>query len=281
MTKINDRIKKFAKEDDKIRSLIETGRRVNPLINSQDEIDYHYVFGVHDLVDFKDPRYIEEVFNDLLLIRKSDKVSYSNKINPNNVNYNIVLDDISKVTLFFIEENTMQEYINQDTQSKIIMDKDDLLVGNPTRSDVYFRQAKPSRTDFETACSDIFMYSLVVAKALYRNEELYAMKMFLNVIYALDRMTSYYIGCNYNFSVNVGYNFEYIKTYLSEDHYKRYLQAYPTPYIDDLWKKLFNACELFRKEGLYVAESLGYEYPKKADRDILKKIRDIKSRSFN
>lgn len=281
MAKIDERIIKFARDDDKIRSLIETGRRLNPSIKSRDEIDYHYVFGVHDLLDFKDPRYVEDIFEDLLLIRKADKISYSNKINPNNVNYNLVLDDISKVSLFFIEANTMQEYINQDSLSNILIDKDDLLVGNPTKSDVYFRQAKPSKNDFNTACSDIFMYSLVVAKALYRNEDLYAMKMFFNIIYALDRMTGFYIGCNYNFSVNIGYNFEYIKTYLTEEHYKRYLETYPSPFIEDLWEKLFKACELFRKEGLYVAENLGYEYPKKADRDIMKKIRDIKLKSYS
>ncbi|WP_297810091.1 aminoglycoside 6-adenylyltransferase [uncultured Finegoldia sp.] len=271
----------FSKKDDDIRSLVETGRRLNPSIERDENSDYHFVLGVSDLEKYKDSHIIENMFGDVLMLEKSDKLTYTNKINPHNVSYTIILDDITKIRIFFIKENSMQSYINEDSQADILLDKDQVLVGNSTKSDVCFRQMKPTRSEFESLVNQMFINSLNVAKGLYRKEEIYAIHMFNNVRDNVDKMTGYYIGTNYDFNVNIGYNYEYIKTYLQKEHYERYLETYPLPELENLWSTLFKSCELFRKQGLYVADILGYEYPKRIDRDIMQKIRDIWQRSYN
>ncbi len=278
---IKDKVMEFANSNEEVRSLIETGRRQNPSIRSYENNDYHYVFGVSDFEKFKDSHFISTLFDDCLMLQKSDKLSYTNKINPNNVSYTIVLNDITKIRIFFIKDNTVQDYINQDSQSEILLDKDQVLVGNITKSDVYFRLPKPTRSEFESIVNEMFISALNVAKGLYRKEEIYAIHMFANVRENVDKMTGHYIESNYDYSVNIGYNYEYIKTYLQEDHYKKYLETYPLPELENLWNTLFSSCELFRKEGLSVAEALGYEYPKRVDRDIMQKIREIWQRAYN
>ena len=138
----------FSKKDDDIRSLVETGRRLNPSIERDENSDYHFVLGVSDLEKYKDSHIIENMFGDVLMLEKSDKLTYTNKINPHNVSYTIILDDITKIRIFFIKENSMQSYINEDSQADILLDKDQVLVGNSTKSDVCFRQMKPTRSEF-------------------------------------------------------------------------------------------------------------------------------------
>ena len=278
---IKGKVIEFSKQNEEVRSLIETGRRLNPSIKKNENTDYHFVFGVSDFEKFKDSHFIESLFGDVLMLEKSDKLTYTNKINPHNISYTIILDDISKIRIFFIKENTMQAYINEDSQSEILLDKDQVLVGNSTKSDVCFRQLKPTKHEFESLVNQMFINSLNVAKGLYRKEEIYAIQMFYHVRENVDKMTGYYIGSNYDFNVNIGYNYEYIKTYLPKEHYERYLETYPLPELENLWSTLFKSCDLFRKQGLHVAELLGYEYPKRVDRDIMQKIRDIWQRSYD
>ena len=91
---IKGKVIEFSKQNEEVRSLIETGRRLNPTLKKDENTDYHFVLGVSDFEKFKDSHFIESLFGDVLMLEKYDKLTYTNKINPHNISYTIILDDI-------------------------------------------------------------------------------------------------------------------------------------------------------------------------------------------
>ncbi|MDO5755515.1 MAG: aminoglycoside 6-adenylyltransferase [Tissierellia bacterium] len=268
----------FGQDHQDIESLLQTGERNNPNGKKDHLMDYQFVFGVKDPSEFQDPHFLEEIFGQSLLMQKQDGLLFVNKVTKDHVGYTLILDDITKITISFLPQDQMQEYIQMDSLSKILINKDDLLVGNNNQTDISYRQLRPTKKEFNHCCNQFFIEALNVAKGLYRGEIIYAIKTFSEIRETVDQMTSFYIGAHYDFKVSIGERYKYIKNYLEPEHYQRYLETYPLPDRDYLWRALFNACMLFRKEGLEVARILNYEYPKLADREIIQNIRNIYSK---
>lgn len=265
----------YGQKEDNIRSMIQTGQRVNPMVAEDGLMDFEIVYGVNDLEAVKDYRAIDLLFQEILLLEKKDDFRFFNKNMGDNVTYHIVLDDITRLKLTYLKANTIQSYIDSDSLAKILMDKDELLRGNTHYTDVKYRIQKPAEEEFVSCCNDFYLTALNIAKGLYRDEVVYAIQIWQILRKKVDQMTSYYIGTEYDFKVSVGMHYEHIKTYLKPDHYDAYLETYTLPEREKIWSSLFKTASLFRKEGLYVAEKMGFEYPKRADRDIMKKIREI------
>ena len=269
------KLMEFAIENESIKCMIETGDRTNPNVKKDELYDYVIIYGVEDLKEFRNSRKIEEYFGSLLTLQKKEGMQFLKKFYQNSLRYILVLDDITKLDITFILYNEAQEYLDKDSLAKILLDKEDLLEGKEELSEATYRQHRPTREEFLNCCSNFFVTSLNIGKGLYHDKVLCSTNIYMEAKKYLDEMTAYYIGCNYNFGVNVGQHYEHFKTYLPEDHYEKYLEIYPQPDRDKLWTNLFQLCMLFRKEALVVAEKLNYDYPKEADRDIIKKLREI------
>lgn len=269
------KLMEFAIENESIKCMIETGDRTNPNIKKDELYDYVIIYGVEDLKEFRNSRKIEDYFGSLLTLQKKEGMQFLKKFYQNSLRYILVLDDITKLDITFILYNEAQEYLDKDSLAKVLLDKEELLEGKEELSEATYRQHKPSQEEFLNCCRNFFVISLNIGKGLYHDKVLYSTNIYMEAKKYLDEMTAYYIGCNYNFGVNVGQHYEHFKTYLPEDHYEKYLEIYPQPDRDKLRTNLFQLCMLFRKEALVVAEKLNYDYPKEADRDIIKKLREI------
>lgn len=269
------KLMEFAIENEGVKCMIETGDRTNPNIKKDELYDYIIIYGVEDLKEFRNSRKIEEYFGSLLVLQKKEGMQFLKKFYQNSLRFILVLDDITKLDITFILYKEAQEYLDKDSLGKILLDKEELLEGKEELSEANYRQHKPTQEEFSNCCSNFFVIALNIGKGLYHDKVLYATNIYMDAKKYLDEMTAYYIGCNYNFGVNVGQHYEHFKTYLTEDHYEKYLEIYPQPDRDKLWTNLFQLSMLFRKEALVVAEKLNYNYPKEADRDIIKKLREI------
>lgn len=272
------KLMEFALEDENIKCMIETGDRTNPNIKKDELYDYIIVYGVEDLNEYRSSRKIEEYFESLIILQKKEGTKFLKQFSQNSIRYLLVLDDITKLDLTFILYRDAQDYLNKDSLSKVLLDKEELLEGPEEISEANYLQHRPSEQEFMNCCNNFFIVVLNIGKGLYHDKVLYSINIYMEAKKYLDEMTAYYIGCNHNFGVNVGQHYEHFKTYLPEDHYEHYLEIYPQPDRDKLWTSLFKLCMLFRKEGLAVAEKLDYHYPKLADRDIIKKLREIWAR---
>ena len=269
------KLMEFALKNENIKAMIETGERNNPNFEKDEILDYNIIYAVEDLTEFRNSREIDEYFDSLLILKNKGGITFFKKLYQDTIQHIVVLDDITKLNLTFILYRDAQEYLDKDSLAKVLLDKEDLLQGQGKLSEVNYRIQKPTEEEFLDCCNHFFVIVLNIAKGLYYGKVLYAINIYLEAKKYLDEMTAYYIGSNHNFGVSVGQNYENFQTYLPQDHYEKYLEIYPTPDRDILWKNLFNLCMLFRKEGLVVAEKLNYSYPKLADRDIIQKIREV------
>lgn len=265
----------YARKEDRIRSMVQTGQRVNPMLSEDGLMDYEIVFGVNEFEPFKEYRVIDHLFQEVLLLEKKTDFRFFNKNMGDSVTYHIVLDDITRLKITFLKEANIQSYIDNDSFAKILIDKDELLRGNSHYTDVKYRIKKPTEEEFASCCNDFYLTALNIAKGLYRDEVVYAIQIWQVLRKKMDQMTAAYIGVEYDFKVSVGMHYEHIKTYLKSDHYDAYLETYTLPEREKIWSSLFKTASLFRREGLHVAEKMGFEYPKRADRDIMKKVREI------
>lgn len=265
----------FGQSQEKIRSVVQTGKRALPDYSKDSSLDYEMIYGVLDLMPFRNPKFLKEIFGEPLIFKKTDGLKMIQKATKDSLVYEMILDTLEKITLSFILEEKMQDYINGDSKAKILVDKEGGLRGNEYVSDISYRQSKPTQQEFLDTCQRFFMSALKMAKGLYRGKVIYSISVFGEMRKALDEMTAFYIGAEYDFRVSLGENYEFLENYLDPEMYEFYLQTFPQPDRDSLWKALFNSCMLFRKEGLEISRKIDYEYPKRADRDILQEIRRI------
>lgn len=258
-----------------LTALLETGRRMNLSLRQDDMPDFKVIIGVKDLNELGLLETFQELIESSRILQKRQGLSMMSNYFSNVLRYVVILEDITKVDFTFMKNTDLQSYINVDSLCKLHLDKENMLVSNSKITDAKYRQLKPTQKEYVQCCNEFFIKSVEITKALNRNEFFYASNLFDDLRYQLNLMTEYYIGAKYDFAVNIGPRFKSFKTYLEKEHYDKFLQMYPNPEREQLWNSLFSACTLFRKEGLEVAEILSYEYPKRADRDIVKFIRDI------
>ncbi|HHX69812.1 MAG: aminoglycoside 6-adenylyltransferase [Miniphocaeibacter sp.] len=255
--------------------LLETGERVNTTISKDSLMGFKLILGVKDLNEIALLESMKEIIESSFILQKEDGLSMMNNYFGDVLRYIAVIDDLTIVDFTFFKYDDVQSYIDVDSLCKIHIDKNNGLVGNVKITDVKYRQLKPTQKEFLKCCNEFFIYALKIARGLYRSEIIYSMNLFTKLKARLDKMTLYYIGCQYDFSVNIGAYDKNMKTYLEKSHYEKLLETYPSPDKDKLWTALFNACMLFRKEGLHVSEKLEYLYPKEADREIVKYLREV------
>ena len=269
-------IMKIVYDNKNIICLLETDDRMNSSITDDGLLDFKFIIGVKDLTDeLKLLESVEEIIKDSYILHKQENLSVMNNYFVNLIRYITILKDITKVDFTFMRHEDIQSYIDLDSLCKIHIDKEDKLIGNAKITDVKYRQLQPTNREYIKCCNEFFIKSLAVAKGIYRGEIVYSMNVYRELHDRLQTMTNYYIGCEYGFSVNIGKKNKNIITYLEVNHYDKFLESFPVPDKDKLLNILYNTFMLFRKEGLLVAEKLNFEYPKEADREIIKYIREL------
>ncbi len=266
---------KIVYDNKHMRCLLETGERTNTAAIQDDLTAFKLIVGVDKLEEIELLSALEEILDKNYILQKQDDLRMLHFHFENVIRYKAVLEDMTRFDITFMEYRECQDYIDIDSLCKVHIDKEGILAGNAMITDIKYRQLKPTNREYTACCNEFFVSALKVAKGLFRGQIVYSMNVYDELRIRLQEMTSYYIGTNYDFRVNIGSNFEYLKTYLDNEHYIKLLETYPSPDRDKMWSQLFNACMLFRKEGLFVAEVLDYEYPKEADREIVKYLRDI------
>ena len=258
-----------------LTALLETGRRMNLSLKQDNMPDYKIIIGVKDLNEIGLLETFQELIESSKILHKKKGLTMMNNYFGNVLRYIVVLEDITKVDFTFMKNTDLQSYINIDSLCKVHLDKESNLVSNVKITDSKYRQLKPTQKEFISCCNEFFIKAISIAKALYRSDPFYACNLFDELRYQLNVMTTYYIGAKYDFAVNIGPRFKSFKTYLEREHFEKFMEIFPKPESESVWAALFNACMLFRREGLEVADILDYDYPKMADRDIIKFIREI------
>lgn len=262
----------FAKSEERVRVVMMNGSRVN--YNAPKDImrDYDIVFFITDIDDmsYKTNRDWINRFGELVIMQQNDL--------GNGYIFLMQFKDGVRIDLRFEDVKLLDEVIKEDSLSKILLDKDNIVNELPLPNDSTHYVKKPTKKEFDKVLNEAWWIQTYIAKGIWRDELPYVKYMFdVILIDCIRKLLAWHIGTRYNWSINVGKCGKWLKVFLPDDIYNDFVSLYPGVDYYEIWHSLFRTGGFIRKIGIELAEKLGYKYPIEDDINVTEFIKKIKN----
>ena len=248
-------ILRTAKEDARIRAVYMNGSRTNP--NAPKDIfqDYDIVYVVEETGSFiRNKEWIRR-FGDILFMQYPDEHPDYPSDKENSYGWLMIFTDGNRLDLTVKSISNAKENVKEDSLCKILLDKDGILPEIPEASEETYLVHRPSKEQYAAVCNEFWWCLNNIAKGLWRKEVTYAQDMLNFVVRKqLEKMLSWKIGELTDYSVSVGKSGKYMKTWLSEEEWQKYLDTYCGTDVNDMWSAVESMCRLFIDVSKWVAE---------------------------
>ena len=195
-----------------------------------------------------------EMYDLILDIAKSDKRICAVYMNGSRTNVNVPKDIFQDYDIVYVVTDTKHFIEDKDW---ILLDKENILPPVAEATDIQYHVKKPTQQQFACTCNEFWWCLNNVAKGLWREEITYAQDMLnFHVRKQLEKMLSYKIGIDTDFSVSVGKSAKYMYRWLSANEWQMYLLTYSAGNTEACWEAVFIMCDLFEESAKYVAEKM-------------------------
>lgn len=251
----------IAEKDDHILAIYMNGSRTN--VNAPKDIfqDYDIVFVVTQTRPFIEDKNWIQRFGTILYMQYPDEFPGDQADRENFYGWLMQFTDGNRVDLHVETLSHATEHIHDDKLCRILLDKKGVLPEIPEATDADRHVKKPSEAQFQACSNEFWWCSNNLAKGLWREEMPYVQDMANFVVRKqLEKMLSWKVGIDTDFSVSVGKSAKYLSRWLSEKEYQSYLDSYFGGRTEDAWRAVFAMCDLMEQATAYVAEKLGYTY---------------------
>ncbi len=256
-----DMLLSIADKDERIRAVYLNGSRTNPNVPQDIFQDYDVVYVVNETKPFIDDKKWIKLFGEILYMQYPDEHPDYPSDKENFYGWLMQFADGNRIDLHVETITHAQQNILNDSLCKVLLDKDKCLPEIPTSTDKNYWVQKPTYEQFKCTCGEFWWCLNSVAKGLWREEIPYVQDMLNFVVRKqLEKMLSWKIGIQTNFSVSVGKSAKYMHKWLTKDEWDKYLQTYCTAEIDSIWNSVEIMCSLFTESALWVAEKLEFEF---------------------
>ncbi len=272
-----EQIQRIARDDVRIRAVVQRGSRVNPAIAKDEMTPFVFILAVRELETFQDPEEFLDQFGPRILTKSSYDNPLKVEIDYIELRFLLQTGELYHVTLHPVEG--FNEFIRADSEVVLLMDKEAIVHPLPMPTDITYRLLKPSKTVFENACIDFFLQMVPVIKGLYRGQILYAIFEHDKAKKMLLDMVCWSIATKSDNRINPGKNGKNLHTYLEDDLWEDLMKIFSTADLNQMWSAAFNTATLFRKFGMEIAETLSYEYPKVEDVLFMRYMREYWEKS--
>ncbi len=277
---IMDMVISAAREDDNVRAVLLNGSRANPNAPKDMFQDYDIVFIVRDARPFFNNHGYMDRFGDLMMLQMPETMR--DPIGDGRFTYLALFDDLNRIDLQIIPAYRYGEILGDDSQTILLLDKDNLIPQPPPASDSSYHVKRPDANDFYSCCNNFWWCLQNVAKGIWRDELPYAMHTYERYVRAeLDCMVEWHIGILNGFKVSAGKMGKYFKRYLDANTYQLYADTYSDGQYDRMWDSIFIMCTLFRSLAERAAKSMGFCYPKEDDERMTRYLRYVRSLCSN
>lgn len=255
-----DLILKMANADQRIRAAILTGSRASPSAINDVFSDYDVIFLVNNVAHFvEDQQWIGQ-FGNILIMQKPDEMDGHWETNKDKFTFLMRFKEGDRIDLTFIQKNTWNDF-PKDSQSKLLLDKDDLIVPLEEPSDNNYLPLQPTESAFQNCCNEFLWVSTYVAKGIGRQQLPYAKYMAEYIVkQQLIKLLEWNAAINTNFTTPIGQFGKYLEKYTEPALWDLFLQTYVGCDYQDIWKGLFTMCELFDTLARKIADRYGYQY---------------------
>ena len=265
-----------ARADERIRAVGMNGSRTNPDAPRDIFQDYDVVYFVTDMQSFLADHSWVDRFGKRLIMQMPEGMSLFPPELGGRFTYLMQFEDGNRIDLMLAPVGDIEKYAQEDSLTKILLDKDGRFPPLPPPSDRDYHVKRPDEACYQDCCCEFLWTACYVAKGLWRDELLYA-------AYHLDRcvremlllMLSWQVGTQTGFSVSTGKCGKYLKRYLPAETMDRLMRTYRCGSEAEAWAALYLCMELFRESGSRTAEALGCHFPAEQWERIMKYLRMV------
>lgn len=274
-----DLILNIARDDERIRAVYLNGSRTNPNVPKDIFQDYDVVYVVTETNPFIDDKAWIQRFGEILYMQYPDENPDYPSDKENFYGWLMQFTDGNRMDLHVETVSHALENILNDSLCEILLDKDNCLPELPPSTDQNYWIKKPTQAQYLCTCNEFWWCLNNVAKGLWREEIPYVQDMMNFIVRKqLEKMLSWKIGIQTNFTVSVGKSAKYMYKWLSQQEWEKYLQTYCPADINAIWQSVEIMCSLFKETAVWIAEQLDYDFnDTEADNSMyfLKKVKDL------
>ena len=269
-----------AKQDERIRAVYMNGSRTNPNVKKDIFQDYDIVYVVKENRPFYEDKTWIDVFGERLYMQCPDEVDHwlgKEADFDKCYGWLIQFQDGNRMDLHVMPVEEI--HLEEDKLCVVMLDKDGVLPEIPAPSDEDYRVKKPTQNEFLACCNEFWWCLNNVAKGLWREEIPYVQQMLRDACQPqLVKLLDWKIGFETGFCVSTGKASKYMKMYLADDLWERFLKTYSSGNLEEIWDSVIVMCDLFQEAAWELEEKWGFVYNREeaeASYGFLKHVRTL------
>lgn len=277
-TEIKKLILDFARQDDRVRTVLLNGSRADSNIKPDRLQDFDIVFIVDNLESFITNHSWINIFGERIVFQLPDEMTfgdetiYQEKIS---FSYLMLFKDKNRIDLTLFSKQRIKSDFKPDGMTNLWLDKDNLFTNLPQPGDKDYHIKKPTEKEFLDTCNEFWWVSTYVVKGLLRNEIFYAKQMLETVVRPMFmKVIEWKVGVENEFLISIGKAGKFFKLYLADDFYKKILLTYSNFETEENWKALFLMSEIFQQTSNFVADKLGFSINKKEEQNTIAYLKE-------
>jgi len=269
-------ILEIAQQDERVRAVIMNGSRASPSAKKDIFQDYDIVYIVTDVESYvNDPQWIDR-FGERLIMQTPDEMDGKWPKSKDEFAYLIQFKDWNRIDLTLLHRKKVPLMI-KDSQSILLLDKDNLLGKFEPHSDQDYLPTPPTETEFKNACNEFLWVSTYVAKGIWRKELTYAKAMAEQVVKEeLLKLLGWHAGIKTEFKKPLGKNSKYLESYLEPEIWDCFKKTYVDAEYAHVWDGLFTMCDLFHDIASKISKQYGFDYNSQEYLEVLAYLKDVK-----
>lgn len=268
-----------AKTDGRIRAVVMNGSRANPNAKEDFFRDFDIVYIVRDIDTFISDHSWVDVFGERIMMQMPEAKVLPPALNTGHFIYLMWFKDGNRIDLTLMPIEKMEELMQPDSLSILLLDKDGIIGELPESSDKdYLIKKPPTEQEFLDSCNEFWWICMNISKGLWREELPYVMFMYEQINRnVLIQMIKWYIGVKTDFTKSAGNIGKYIEDFLEEDEWEAFKSTYSDADYENIWEALFKMCDLYREVALKVAGHLDFVYNLEEDQNVMEHLRHIRN----
>ncbi|ASZ18271.1 MULTISPECIES: aminoglycoside 6-adenylyltransferase [Bacillus] len=273
-----DLIMNTAKEDERIRAVIMNGSRVNPHVKRDCFQDYDIMYVVKDIQSFTSNHNWIHRFGEIMIVQMPEEMSLVPPDGDGKFPYLMQFMDGNRIDLTLVPVELINNFVGQDSLSKLLLDKDNCIEEFPPASDKDYLIKKPTEKEFLGCCNEFWWCSTNVAKGLWREELSYAKGMLDGPVRDMFIvMLEWHIGMKTDFTVNAGKFGKHFEQYIEKDMWEQFKRTFSNAEYENIWESFFVMGNLFREVANEIANTYGYRYPQDDDDKVTNYLKHVKA----
>lgn len=273
-----DLILTTANADERIRTVLLNGSRVNSNVKKDRFQDFDIVYLVTSVESFVADHSWVDQFGDRIMIQMPE-IMGEGTVSDGRYVYLMWFKDGNRIDLTLIPVNKRAELMQPDSLTEVLIDKDGIIGELPPASDKDYHIEAPGEKKFLDTCNEFWWISMNVAKGLARHELSYAMWMYENINRnMLMRMMDWRIGLDADFAVSSGKLGKFYEKMLTAKEWESFVATYSDGDYDHIWEALMTMADLFSATAHKVAKKLRFNYNHSEEnnvRDYLSQVREM------